>query len=251
MKKQQIQDIDASVTAHQSAILADINFQLKIVDSEISHNVKLITWAGAQLILSIPVSVIALDLGKKYTLNFLTSNTLYLANTMLINRVRKEQSMFYVVKLISPVHKKQQRNYFRLPASIPFEFELISDEVSLDFDAEPPPLLSATTLDISAGGVKFLSKSVMEAETKLWIRFKLQNKRFNIKGRILPSYEDDEKPPFTYRVAFIDIGPDLQEQLLHHILLHQRHLLAASSAKKTGFTSTLNSTAGTKNKKKW
>ncbi|OOB79218.1 MAG: hypothetical protein BEN18_04795 [Epulopiscium sp. Nuni2H_MBin001] len=247
MKKQQIQEIDASIAAHQSLILADINFQLKIVDRENTHNVKLITWAGSQLIISIPVEGFVLDLGKKYTLNFLTSNTLYLANTQLTNRVRKEDALFYVVKLLSPIHKKQQRNYFRLSASIPFEFDVITDEKEQDDGKEPEPSVSATTIDISAGGIKFCSRMVITADTQLWIKFKLQNKHFNLKGKILPSYEEDEKPPYTYRVAFIDISPDLQEQLLHHILLHQRHLLAISSGHKRPNASTnLN-----KGKKRW
>ncbi|OON99651.1 MAG: hypothetical protein ATN35_11670 [Epulopiscium sp. Nele67-Bin004] len=234
----QLQEIEYSIEEYQSTILSDLNFTLKIVDHDNSCTAKLTTWAGLQLIIETPSSLLSLDLSKKYTFNFFTSDSLYLANVVLINKIQKTNSMFYVGKIVSPVHKKQQRNFFRLPASIPIEFlvipEVIGDTIC-DIPSEP---ISAHTMDISAGGLKFLSDVIIDAHSKIVVEFTLQKTVFNLIGKVLPSYEENMTRPYVYRIAFVDISTKTQEQLLNHILLYQRQLISAGKNPKKPTKST-------------
>ncbi len=127
MKKYQLQEIEDSVADCQSVILSDMNFELKILNESIICAARVNTWVGLQLIVELSQGSLPLDMGGKYTFNFLTSDALFLGNAVLVNKITKGNSLFYVAKLTSPLHKKQQRNYFRLQTILPVEVTLDPD----------------------------------------------------------------------------------------------------------------------------
>lgn len=222
-KKRQLEEIQKSILEWKNIIQTDGKLKIEIVDKEVNYITKISVWEGLQIIIEMPLSK-PLYTNHLYTINFSTSNDILLANVIPIKSIPKGATIFYVLELISPVHKKQHRNYFRLETKIALNIILpIPLEELLQ---EKDNIINVNTLDISAGGVRFLSKEIIENDTIVKINFKLQNKDYKLKGKILTHFEEKTKGEgHIYRVAFIDIDNNMQEKLFHDILSLQRIIL--------------------------
>ncbi|ONI44299.1 hypothetical protein AN641_07610 [Candidatus Epulonipiscioides gigas] len=221
-KKRQLEEIQKSILEWKNIIQTEGKLKIEIVDKEVNYITKISVWEGLQIIIEMPLSK-PLYTNHIYTINFSTSNDILLANVIPIKSIPKGANIFYVLELISPVHKKQHRNYFRLETKIALNIIL---PIPLEELTEKDTVINVNTLDISAGGVRFLSKEIIENDTIVKINFNLQNNDYKLKGKILTHFEEKTKGEgHIYRVAFIDIDNNMQEKLFHDILSYQRVLL--------------------------
>ncbi len=222
IQKHKQQDIEQSIYRFQSVILTDPELKLKLVDEESTYRGKLINWSEGTLILEIPVITATLTVYKKYTLNFVTTHSLFLANVIVINKIPKTSTMFYLIKLTSPIRQKRQRNYLRVDAELPMTFIVVPEKFSTRDVL--PNAVKATTIDISAGGLKFRHQEIIQGTPKVYISFVLNNNTFSLTGKLLESYEVATSPPYTYRVAFKDMIPDTQEKLEKMLMSYQKQI---------------------------
>ncbi len=222
IKKHKQQDIEQSIYRFQSVILTDPELKLKLVDEESTYGGKLINWSEGNLILEIPVITATLTVYKKYTLNFVTTHSLFLANVIVINKIPKTSTMFYLIKLTSPIRQKRQRNYLRVNVELPMTFILVPEKFSTRDIL--PPAVKASTIDISAGGLKFKHYEIIQGTPRVYISFVLNNNTFSLSGKLLESYEVADMPPYTYRVAFKDMIPETQEKLEKMLMSYQKQL---------------------------
>ncbi|OON93800.1 MAG: hypothetical protein ATN33_05235 [Epulopiscium sp. Nele67-Bin001] len=222
IRKHKQQDIEQSVYRFQSVILTDPELKLKLLDDSSTYGGKLINWSDINLILEIPVVTATLTVYKKYTLNFVTTHSLFLANVIVINKIPKTSTMFYLMKLTSPIRQKRQRNYLRVNAELPMTFIVVPEKFSTR-DALPPPV-KAYTVDISAGGLKFKHNELLLGTPKVYISFALHGTTFSLTGQLLESYEISDTPPYTYRVAFKEMIPETQAKLEKMLMSFQKHM---------------------------
>ncbi|OON99650.1 MAG: hypothetical protein ATN35_11665 [Epulopiscium sp. Nele67-Bin004] len=226
MKKYPLHEIEKSVYTYQSVILSDADLKIKLVDENSTYGIKLTNWSDENLIIELPLSTPSLDFKKTYTINFITSHSVFRATVTLNNKVKKENFIFYTATLISTIRQKRQRNYFRLRAELPLVFIVTPD--SKHTISELPPPKKSKTVDISAGGLKFVTDTEIVMPAKIYVNFELQETTFNLTGKILPHFDKLEDNLYEYRVAFKNITPEVQDKLEKCILLHQ--LLVSSKS---------------------
>ncbi len=217
MEKYQLQEIEQSIKEHQKNIQFDGKFSFQLADDK--ENVidgSLNTWLGEQLIIELPLDVLAFEVGGNYTAHFNTSDCIYVANVTILNKIKKEKVFFYVAKIASPIHRKQKRNYFRLEAQIPVQLKQTAQNKTVP----------VTSVDISAGGLKVTSNQVIEENIIVDVKFELHNKNFEIQGKILTSFEEVRQIPYVYRISFVNLTHEARDQLLSEVVAYQRELLA-------------------------
>ncbi|OOB79374.1 MAG: hypothetical protein BEN19_07760 [Epulopiscium sp. Nuni2H_MBin003] len=237
-KQEQQKEIATSIDEHKTTILSDLNFSLEIPIEGESVIVKLTAWQGMQLIVESLSTLQFFRLHNEYMLNFNTSTSLYLAKAIFVKKLQKGNSLFYVVQIVAPLHLKRQRNYFRLETTLPIIININPDIVyDTQYDdagqiIPNPDIITVETLDISAGGLKIITSEFFTPEIIVSTKFIIQDIEYNIRGKILSFYEKCSTGKYIYRIAFIDVEFNLQEQLLQNILLLQREILFSHKQKR-------------------
>ncbi|OOB79375.1 MAG: hypothetical protein BEN19_07765 [Epulopiscium sp. Nuni2H_MBin003] len=201
MREYSTLDIERSIYNFQSVILSDSTLRVKLVYQTTVYGVKLVGWQETSLTFELRKNNIILDTSKPYSVNFLTSNSTFLTNIELINTIPKQDVIVCQAKIISPLHQKRERNYFRQKASVPVVLAIIQDKAQKG-KSEP---IKGVTIDISAGGLKFTSLSKIEPPVNVFVNFMFNNAQLTLKGTVLENFDVIDTSQYIYRVAFKDV----------------------------------------------
>jgi len=225
MRQEQIKD---SIQEWKDVITSSTKVKLEISDSKVSYVSTISSWEEKQIIIALPQEK-PLDTNHMYVIQFKVGESLLLANVNSTNKILKYPNVFYVLELISPIHKKQSRQHFRLEAKIELMIYLPEPDIRDEYFEESELMLSVMTMDISAGGVKFATNKIIEDDTIIDIDFILLNNQYHLKGRVLTHFEESKEKDTVYRVAFINVEYRKQEKLIYDILLYQRQTLSKTA----------------------
>lgn len=132
--------------------------------------------------------MVLFQVGFECTMVFYTQKGLYACEGRVLDRYKKDDFYMLSVKLISVPKKYQRRDFYRVSIGIDFNYYPITKEVSemettealFEEITDPkyiPEKKSAHTLDISGGGVKFLSNEDLEAGAFILTVIRLTNEK--------------------------------------------------------------------------
>ncbi len=182
--------------------------------------------------------LILLALEVRYELIIYAREGLYRCIGQVKERYKKDNLYMVSMELKTAPSKLQRREFYRLKCLLDIQYLPLSQEEAqknsteelLRFHrkyAEQDPWRTATAMDISGGGMRFVSREQMEARESVLVRFTLENaqmsQEFYLKGHILSVRKMDESiSRFENRVKFELRDDRVREQIIRYIFEEER-----------------------------
>lgn len=194
-----------------------------------------------QLRIAMPIvegRVIPLPLNARYDVCFFTSGGLYRSRVVITDRYKEDGLYILVVELVSELKKYQRRQYFRLECTLDIQYCILEDAEAEKFQEEPELIQEmvedkrfreAIVLDISGGGIRFVSDEKLKQEAKLLLNLNIAaetgNNLCGVMARILSSNRIINKDNmYEQRVEYIDISGLTREMIIKFIFEQERRL---------------------------
>jgi len=177
--------------------------------------------------------LVLLPVDSEYSIHFFTDNGIYECSARIVDRYKTNNVFILVVELLTSLKKYQRREYYRHNCMIEIETRELSDDerqmlgtVGWKMDEEQP-MHKNIIVDISGGGLRFVSNENYKAGELLYCRYflpkKQERKKYTVIGKIL-SVQPAEKRPgyFEYRIQYQDMDDKKREEIIQYIFEEER-----------------------------
>lgn len=187
--------------------------------------------------------LILLTLGVRYEVVFYSKGSLYRATGLIKERYKSDNLYLATMELVTGLTKFQRREYYRFECLLDINYvtlstqeaEMIEKEM-LDVEdmlenhvtASPENVVhSGIAVDISGGGVRFVSEQKIADRTNVLIHLKLINQSnqrdFWVPGIILQGRRrEGDMIRYEYRVMFYMKDSKIREQIIKYIFEEER-----------------------------
>ena len=177
--------------------------------------------------------IVLLPVDAVFDMYLTTRNGLYQCFMRVIDRYKSNNVYLLVVELTSNLRKYQRREYYRFSCALEMKSrELSRDEIRVvdtveEFITPGLPLKQSVIVDISGGGLRFLSNHQYEPGSLIYINYCLlireKVKEYNLVGKVLaikPS--ENRKGVYEHRVQYVNIGNEEREEIIRYIFEEER-----------------------------
>lgn len=178
--------------------------------------------------------LILLPVDGEYEMFFYTDNGLYESTARITDRYKSNNVYILLVELQTNLRKYQRRDFYRYNCALDMDTrELTQEEVMAFRKGEnyqaPPGLPSAkgVIVDISGGGLRFVTKTLYEKESLILGKYELfihgGIKCYEIICKVLDSREvTNRNGEYEHRVQFINLDNDEREEIIQYIFEEER-----------------------------
>ena len=182
--------------------------------------------------------LVLLSLGIRYEFVFYTSTGLYHGIGQIKERYKRDNIYVLLIELHSQLRKFQRREYYRYPCLLDTQFYLVSIE---DVDTKTTDEIfdglrdehfyekqkQGMILDLSGGGVRFVTDEKLEEDSYILLIIRLCNdimdKQYFIIGHVLESSPmKNRQGKYETRVQFIFREKKVQEEIIRYIFEEER-----------------------------
>lgn len=158
--------------------------------------------------------VVPLREGTKVTLTFWDESAAYSFEGKILQRIAVPIPML-VLELPRSVAKVQRRNFVRVPALYPLSFRSVTKEGLSDTQ-------QGTLLDLSGGGMRFLTKNHLESNALLFVQLSLPKGDLQTPVRVCRAVKIEDSNRYTVSVEFHDISERGRDQIISCVFDIQR-----------------------------
>ena len=178
--------------------------------------------------------VILLSVNTEYDLYFYTPQGLYQCFANVLDRYKDGTQYVLLMELTSNLRKFQRREYYRLSCALEMSSRPLEKEEKEAIDKNSElylvpglPLKRSVVVDISGGGIRFISNYRYEENTFLCCKYNLiidgLSKEYTLVTKVLTSKEIDNRPGvFEHRAQYINIDTDEREEIIRFIFEEER-----------------------------
>ena len=177
--------------------------------------------------------LILLPVDGEYDVCFYTKQRLFQCYVRIIDRYKSDNTFILLCEPTSNLRKYQRREYYRFSCILNMDSrELVEEELEAmeknELVFQPGlPLQKSVIVDISGGGVRFVSNYRYEKETIIYLTYKLmiagKEKIYEIAGKILASKPIENRPgEFEHRLQYMNINNMEREEIIRYIFEEER-----------------------------
>ncbi|MCR5594259.1 MAG: flagellar brake protein [Lachnospiraceae bacterium] len=177
--------------------------------------------------------LILLPIDGEYELCFYTDNGLYQCVAKVVDRYRDNNVYVLALDLTTNLRKYQRREYYRFSCALEMNSrELLKEEIDSLNDSrnllQPElPLKRSVIVDISGGGLKFVSNLKYENGSLILCNYDLVAdgvpKHYSLVGKVLESRElENRQGVYEHRVKYINMDVDEREEIIKFIFNEER-----------------------------
>lgn len=178
--------------------------------------------------------LILLPVDSEYNLVFYGEGGLYQCFARIVDRYKSSNVYILVVELTSNLRKYQRREYYRFSCALDMcarnlqEEELDSLDEIAPYDLTPGlPLKQSVIVDISGGGLRFLSSQMYEAGSMLYICYDLligdENRKYEVIGKVLSVKKlENRTGTWEHRVQYYNMNKKVREEIIKYIFEEER-----------------------------
>lgn len=179
--------------------------------------------------------VVPLPVNTRYNACFYTSNGLYQGRVIVVDRYKEENVYMLVVELISDLVKFQRRQYYRLGCTMDIVYKKIEeqDEVEYENDTQKNIIIDdtdyteGTALDISGGGMRFVSEQCLAPEDNLFVVIEIQyediKKEYGLNAKVISSEAlMNRSGKYEHRIEYKNMNGKVRESLIKYIFDEER-----------------------------
>jgi len=160
--------------------------------------------------------VVPLHEGTKVKLTFWDEAAAYSFQAKIMQRIAVPVPLF-VLELPDFVTKVQRRNFVRVPAMYPVTFRAVTKEGLSDFH-------KAMMLDISGGGIRFLTEYRVENNALLYTQLTLPNGDLQVAVRVCRAEKIEDSKRYRVSTEFHDIPERDRDRIIRCVFDIQRSM---------------------------
>lgn len=180
--------------------------------------------------------LIPLPVNARFDVRFFSEKAVYKCRVVVRERYKENGFYFIVIALTSQLRKQQRRQFFRLECSTPIPYKKLTEEqieaireneeVLLDiYDAGL--FTSGVAMDLSGGGLRFLSNEELQTDSCILIDFAFikpeDSKGVAVLAKVISSGRRERSGVlYEHRVEYIDIDGRIREMIIKYIFEQER-----------------------------
>lgn len=178
--------------------------------------------------------IVLLPVDAEFDVMIYTNSGPYQCSLRITDRYKSNNVYLLVVELTRNLRKYQRREYYRLSCSLEISTRVLQEEEQQAVENNLPytltpgiPLEQGTIVDISGGGVRFLSKHCYEPEDLLYLNYRLpvgeEGKLYELLGKVLSVKElENRSDIFEHRIQYYGITRNMREEIIRYIFEEER-----------------------------
>ena len=177
--------------------------------------------------------LILLPVDAEFNACFYTEQGPYQCFVQIIDRYKSNNVYILVLELTSNLRKYQRREYYRFSCALEMEARDLLEEEKIaveqdDYHLIPGlPLKRSVIVDISGGGLRFVSTQKYEKDSLIYCTYYLmlngQKKKYELVGKILSVKEVQGKAGiYEHRVQYVNLNVDEREEIIRYIFEEER-----------------------------
>lgn len=178
--------------------------------------------------------LILLPVDEEYNMVIYTSSGLYQCFVRVDDRYKSGSLYLVSVELVSNLRKYQRREFFRFSCALEMcsrtleEAEMDAIEQNHPIFLQPgKPLKRSVIVDISGGGIRFMSNQKYEKGSMLYISYNLikgdLRKQYEVVGKVLSVHEIENRPgTYEHRVQYVNMDEAVREDIIKFIFEEER-----------------------------
>ncbi|MBR1771004.1 MAG: flagellar brake protein [Lachnospiraceae bacterium] len=178
--------------------------------------------------------LILLPVDGEYDMVFYGTTGLYQCFARIADRYKSNNVYILRVELTSNLRKYQRREYYRFSCALEMCSRSLEEEEVQAVESKSPymlqpglPLKRSIIVDISGGGLRFVSDQKYEPGSLVYCNYHLlkngQNKLYEVIGKVLSAQELANKPgSFEHRVQYYNMDVTTREEIIRFIFEEER-----------------------------
>lgn len=177
--------------------------------------------------------LILLPVNGEYDIHFFTTKGLFQCLSRVVNRYKNGNLYLLEIELISNLQRYQRREYYRYSCLMPLSFRMLttSEANAVEVNGhtmldDELPLFEANIVDISGGGMRFVTSDLHGEDNYVVLNYALDNgKRFMHFAKILGVKKLDgvsKDNKYEYRCQFVNVLNGEREQIIRFIFEEER-----------------------------
>lgn len=178
--------------------------------------------------------LILLPIDSEYDMVIYGENGLYQCLVRIVDRYKSNNVYILVVDLVSNLRKFQRREYFRFSCALEMASRSLEDEEVSAVEQRSPyslqpglPLKRSVIVDISGGGLRFMSSQKYEEGSLIYCSYHLmskgEQKQYDVIGKVLSAREMENKPGvYEHRVQYYNLDVETREEIIKFIFEEER-----------------------------
>lgn len=178
--------------------------------------------------------LILLPVDVEFDMVFYTANGMYQCFGMIVDRYKSNNVYLLRVEMTSNLRKYQRREFYRLKCALEMHSRSLREDEVQTIESNMPysltkglPLKESVIVDISGGGLRFLSTHRYEPGCLLYCSYHLINgterKKYEVISKVLDTVELDNRPgTYEHRVKYYDMDPAVREEIIKFIFEEER-----------------------------
>ncbi len=181
------------------------------------------------------MKLILLPMNTEYDLCFYTSSGLYQCLANVIDRYKSGGQYILLMELTTNLRRHQRREYYRLNCVLDMEVRFLEkSEITAvlgnrDYVAMGLPVRRGVIVDISGGGIRFVTDRVYEPDSLIYCKYILsldgEDKEHVLASRVLRVKELEDKPGmYEHRAQYINIDAEEREEIIRYIFEEERKI---------------------------
>ncbi len=177
--------------------------------------------------------LILLPVDGEYDVCFYTRHGLYQCYVRIVDRYKSDNNFILLCEPTTNLRKHQRREYYRFSCMLNMnsrelvEEELEAVEKNEHYFQPGLPLRKSVIVDISGGGIRFVSDYRYEKDTIIYLTYKLQingkEKEYEIAGKILAAKAIENRVgEFEHRLQYLNMDSSDREEIIRYIFEEER-----------------------------
>lgn len=177
---------------------------------------------------------ILFQVNEKYELVFYNKTGLYQCVAKVINRYRVNNMMMLRMEFVSNLRKYQRRDFYRFGCAFEMRCRILEEEELRAVEEQREvefivglPLMPSIVVDISGGGLRFISRQLYEPGSLVYCSYQLlfsnKSKKVEVIGKVLSARKMENRPGmYEHRVQYQNIEERLREEIIRFIFEEER-----------------------------
>lgn len=208
--------------------------KIGITKSYISQVQSLLSEERMEIVMPMEgTKIVLLPVDAVFDMYLTTFSGLYQCFVRIIDRYKSNNVYILAVELTSNLRRYQRREYYRFSCALEMKSrELSEDEIKVvdtvdEYLTPGLPLKQSVIVDISGGGLRFLSNQQYEPDSLIYINYRLvikeKVKDYNVVGKVLATKpSENRKGVYEHRVQYVNMGTDDREEIIKYIFEEER-----------------------------
>lgn len=178
--------------------------------------------------------LILLPVDGKYELVFYGESGLYQCLAMITDRYKSNNVYILKIELVSDLRKYQRREYYRFSCALELSTRRLDEEEQKAIEEKEPyilkenlPMQKGVIVDISGGGLRFMSIQKYEPGELIYCRYLLSKdgvgKKYEVLGKVLSVRSLPNRPnAYEHRVQYHNMDVETREEIIRFIFEEER-----------------------------